>query len=418
MEDVFLNFPDRSSSHRNTHWSDLFQRSEILPGLKQDHVLRVFVTSGQTKGCDSDRQKSNNELAKQLWLSGRLGTTIQKPTSGIFDLWKVAGLKKKLQEGRNHGQAKDYLWPPIYANSSNDECLHDHSAPGKLLEIARKLEDRARKLRSSVQNVIHAVHGAVLSVDAMELLGEKAQTTFLEALVLKHEFETVAECQFIGVQSHFDVDSRMNEVKGEVHELGRYFKQTKRKEAEWNAEAQILNCLIQTYRDCNQFDEELAIQRRDRVIQRRLWFKKHLRLFGDQLRWFNPFYWIVCYIHGLLKSIPVFVLAIIVWVAGLSILYTSTSPDKSLNSCAGFYRGVEDAVTSFFSLGGPIRENNLDQINNRLTRLEANTAEIHTKINVVKYPAGYVAVICLAIVAGFLHLGIFISNLYSSVTRK
>jgi hypothetical protein len=310
-----------------------------------------------------------------------------------------------------------------------------------LLEIAEKLEDRAERLKPTAQSVIRAVQGGVLAIDAMELLGEKAQTTFLEALALKHDFEALAECQFYGVQSHFDVESRMKEIRREVRELGRYFIPKKRKDAEWNAEAKILNCLIRTYRECNQFDEELAIQIRNRRIHRRLWFKKRMWILGDELRWLNPFYWLACYIHGLLKSIPVFVMALVLWVVGLSILYTATSPDSSLNMSEGFYRGVEDAVSSFFSIGSPIRHENgkrpspvtqpstigiqqggieahLGQIDNRLARLEASTSAIHTKVHEVKYTAGYVAVICLAIAAGFLHLGIFVSTLYSTVSRR
>lgn len=441
IEDLFLNFPDRSTKHRDTQWSDLIQRSEKLPGLNQFSVLRIFVTSGQKSGSYDEKKYKNNEFLKKLKNEGRLGKTIIKPSSGIFDLWKMSGLYKNLHDGGRNGQAALFIWPPRNNESTQDEFTHDHSAPGRLLEIATTLITRGEKLLSNVITVEDAVHGAVLAVDAMELLGEKAQTTFLHALALKHEFETKAECHFYGVQNHFDVKSRIKDIKLEVNELSRYFDHSKQKEAKWNAEVSILNRLITNYQESHQFDEQHALQIRSRKIHRRLWFKKKFGYWGDQLRFINPIYWVASYIHGLLKSIPVFLLALIFWIFGLSVLFTVTSPDSNVNSSDGYYRGLEDAFTSFFSIGNPIRHEDpspnlplsdtsvipspkmnmmkhLAQLDNRLSRLEENTRTIHLKIHQVKYPPRYVAIICLAILAGFIHLGVFISHLYSTVSRK
>lgn len=441
IEDLFLNFPDRCDRHLNTRWSDLQVRSQNLPALDGSNVLRMFVTSGQKKGTDEDRLERNRNFREILHEEERLGTMLYKPISGVFDLWKDSGLMSLLCDGRQPGQADGFVWPPHFPDFPESDQNHDHSAPGRLLEIATRLEARAERLLGNVHCAIRAVQGAVLAVEAMELLGEKAQTTFLEALALKHEFETIAECQFYGVQSRFDVRSRMRDVRLEVRELGRYFNQKKRKEAEWNAEAAILNCLIRTYQEYNQFDEELDVQIQNRVIHRRLWFKKRMLIAGDQLRWLNPFYWTACYVHGLLKSVPLFLLALVLWTGGLTFLFSATSPDKSTGLREGLYRGVEDAVTAFFSIGSPTHHGDTNQpspakstslsqarptnltehfarIEQRLLVLETNTAAIHEKVHELQYPAGYVGVICLAVVAGFIHIGIFISHLYTIVSRK
>jgi len=427
IEDLFLNFPDRSDKHRGTHWSDLVQRTEKLHALSQAGILRIFVTSGQRKGTSQDRHERNRTFRESLRLDGRMGTILYKPMSGIFDLWKNAGLMRKLQDGRQYGHADGFIWPPNYDDVTEIDLSHDHSAPGRLLEVATRLVVRAENLLQNVHGVIDAVQGAVLAVEAMELLGEKAQTTFLEALTLKQQFEAIAECQFYGVQSHFDVESRMEDIQLEVRELSRYFSPFKRKEAEWNAEAAILGCLIRAYREYDQFDEELVIQVRNRTLHRRLWFKEKMSMLGDELRWLNPFYWVASYVHFLLKSTSLFVLALVLWVCGLSILFTLTSP---VSQSATLHHGIEDAVSSFFSVGGPIHheDNNsnippapsvqLPPIEQRLEQLESKVSIIHNKVTEERNPPAYVAVICLSILAGFIHIGVFISQLFLIVSRK
>lgn len=413
IEDLFLNFPDRST---DTHWSDLEERSEQLGALNRTGLLRVFVTSGQKKGTDENRRERNRAFLENLRQEGRIGRMLWKPMAGIFNLWKAAGLTRKLRGGRQRGQADGFTWPPRYSGGPDEAPHHDHSAPGRLLEVAARLEARAERLLQNVHCTLRAVQGAVLSSDAMELLGEKAQTTFLEALALKHQFEAVAECQFYGVQSHFDVQSRMKDIQLEVRELGRYFNHRKRKEAEWNAEAAILNCLIHTYQEYNQFDEEQALQARSRVLHRRLWFKKRMWAVGDELRWLNPFYWVTCYMHGLLRSFPVFLLALLMWIGGLSVLYTVAGKADSKP-----VQGFEDAVSSFFSVGSPVHH----EATNAVPTNAPNLENVHGMVRQIladseerKQSFGYVAIICLAIIAGFIHVGVFISHLYSIVSRK
>lgn len=426
IEDICLNFPDRSDKHRGTHWSDLTMRSEKLPVLGHPGVLRTFVTSGQKKGMDHEKSRRNRRVQTDLQVNKRLGTMVYKPTAGIYDLWKASGLFNKLRDGHQRGQADGFYWPPYYSNSPESDT--NHSAPGTLLEVATRLVTRAERLRQNAESAIRAVQGAVLAVDAMELLGEKAQTTFLEALTLKHEFEAIAECQFQGVQMHFDVKSRMKDIRYEISQLSRFFNPSPSicKEAEWNAEAAIISRLIKIYQNYNEFDEELAFQVRSRALNRRLWFKSKMGVFGDELRWANPLYWAPCYVHGLLRSIPLFSLAILLWIGVLSGLFAFASP---ASNSARLHKGFEDAVTSFFSVGSPthhdegtlislLSSSDTSSTEERLSIIEKNMVFIYDKVNEEKYPPQYMAIICLAIIAGFIHIGIFISHLYLISSRK
>jgi len=427
IEDFFLSFPDRSSKHKDTHWSDLTQRSQKLPSLDKLEVLRIFVTSGQNIGIDKKRSEQNDKFRKNLKNTNRLGTVIYKPLGGIYALWKKSRLLKILRGGRLHGQAEGFIWPPNYSDTTKTDLSNNHSAPGRLLEIASKLVKRAEKILQNVHCTIPAVQGAVLAVEVLELLGQKAPTTFLEALSLKHEFEARAECQFYGVQRHPDMKLRMNTIRDEVHNLSYFFKNSKCKETEWNAEVAILNCLLRVYQDYNHLEEELAIQVRNRTLHRRLWSKKTMWIFGNELRWLNPIYWVAGYFHILLRSMSCFLLIILLWIGGLSFLFTYTSPAKQ---SANWHNGIEDAVSSFFSVGSPThhedksltdlrsRNTQMTNLDERLARLETDVASIHDKVHEERNPPGYVAIICLAILAGFIHVGVFISHLYLIVSRK
>jgi hypothetical protein len=115
-----------------------------------------------------------------------------------------------------------------------------------------------------------------------------------------------------------------------------------------------------------------------------MWFLKTFGRFGDRIRWFNPAYIVAWYVEFLLRSIPGFLLAIVVWILGLSVLYgTTTRPAPTLSSA------VENAFVSFFSMQPP----------NDMTGISF----------------GFVV---LAILGGVLHVGVLISHLYAIVSRR
>ena len=400
FEDVFLNYPDRVEGEG---WSDLEKRDQRLSALRTQNVLRVFVTTGQARGTDREKRKANDLHRQCLKQTGQLGSLVHKPIAGIFDLWNESRLRRKFR--RNHGYEPDFDWPPKY--SPKNESEDAHSAPGSLLLIAKHLIDRSEAALGAVQSVNHAVRGAVFATDALELLEGKTPTTALEALALKHQFEVMAECQFYGVQSHFEVSERIREIGRELVPIGSYFQGRNRRCAIWNAEAMILGNLISIFDDNQQFDESLILQARARRVHRRLWFNRVFKAFGDELRWLNPFYWVAAYTHGLLRSIPSFIGLLLIWVIGLGLLFGAVHPNEAAPNRARM--GFENAITSFFSVGGPLQE-------------EPAPAPGASGQPTPKPPAewspSYAGLICLSIVAGFFHLGIFISHVYSIASRK
>ena len=53
------------------------------------------------------------------------------------------------------------------------------------------------------------MYGALLALEAQELLANRTPTTALEALAVRHELEVTAECMFYGVEYNFDVRRRL-----------------------------------------------------------------------------------------------------------------------------------------------------------------------------------------------------------------
>lgn len=416
IEDFFLNYPDRQTRE---HWSDLAVRVQDGQLMALDCAdLRVFVTSGQRRGTSSESRRATRLELRRLRDEGRLGKLVPKPIAGIFDLWRACGLASKFK--RKHGYHPSFDWPPKY--ESDDDSIGDHSAPGALLLIANSLIARAKELED-VDSVTEAVRGAVLANNALELLADKTPTTALEALALKHRFEVMAECRFYGVQSHFDVRTRVAELDREINAIGKFFSAENRTSACWNAEAMILGDLIDIFDDHNQFDESIVLQARARRVHRRLWAKRDMKVFGDQLRWLNPVYWVAAYTDGLLRSIPAFVVILFLWVAGLGLLFGTYSPEGE--SSNRWTMGVQDGVTSFFSIGAPIHERpepwGLPPTTE--ARDAASTESIAEELASIRAKLegpdrGYTALICVSIIAGFFHLGIFISHLYTIASRK
>jgi hypothetical protein len=89
-----------------------------------------------------------------------------------------------------------------------------------------------------------------------------------------------------------------------------------------------------------------------------------------------------------MDSFPRFIGVIAVWVVLLTGLYFWAARGDAWSS-------FEDSVISFFSFGAPIDG-------------RALPASGHP----------YAAVVCLASVSGVFHLGIFVSHLYTLVSRK
>ena len=231
------------------------------------------------------------------------------------------------------------------------------------------------------QSVPEAVHGAVLAVEAQEYLGHRTPTTSLEALALKHQLEVLAECLFYGIEYNMNVKSRFREIQEEVKSIGKWFRPRTRKHSRLNAEVRVISELALRFKDHNQFDEEQECLARIRDLYRHLWFEKN--------KWFAwSIYPVRRYIEFLLISMFRFALAIIFWVIVLGLLYNLLRPAGDAP-----WHGYVDAMTSFFGLQ-PAHD------------LPMSREEHAVGLNMA------------AILLGFVHLGIFISHLYSIVSRR
>jgi hypothetical protein len=396
FEDIFLNFPDKTES--NIHLSKLYcretGRAKYLPGLENSRY-RVFVSSSQTVTMRDGQRELNRSFIKS-GAGADCAREVQKPLSGIFDLKNKARFEQKLKwvsdEGKTmHGVAENFHWPPPKSLMEGGEVT-GHGAPGRLLQIAEFLINRAEKILSEGATSVHeAVTGAVLATDALELLGDRTPTTATQALDLKHNLEVTAECQFSGVEYHIEIQDRLDEIKKESEVLAGWFHPDQKKSAAWNAEMHIVNRIVRILRNYNQFDEEAICMHRVRDLHNHLWTRQKPPIIRTVL------FWLASYASWLMASFGNFVLSLAACVVGLGALHV----------------WLEIADPTWDDL--PARGTILRPIVQGMFKVfpffvGANDLEGDSW--------GVSLILGLAALLGLIHLGIFLSFLYSVISRK
>lgn len=383
FEDIYLNFADRRKSMSRLKERDA--RCRALSSVPN----RIFVTSGHSRTPHEQLTASQNETyLNERTADKRYYTkTLFKPGSGVFDIWKKSGLCDRF--ALNEGKAHSFVWPPL-TDPEKQSTEGTHSAPGRLLWIAERLIQRASKIHGQLDSVTQAVYGATLTLEAQEYLGYRTPTTSLDAIALKHQLEVVAECMFYGIEYHLDTRSRFDEIEREVDCVGTWFRSETRETSELNAEIGMVSDLVLTFRNYNQFSEEQAALIRLRDLHRRLWVRRHRP-------WSWPIWPFRFYIDALLVSIPRFVFAIFCWLIFFGVLYGSlpTQVDREGNGPDLLLHGFEDAIAAFFGMQPP-----------------------HDFLAVEKAGELMVWVTLFIIFMGFVHLGIFVSHLYSIMARR
>jgi len=146
---------------------------------------------------------------------------------------------------------------------------------------------------------------------------------------------------------------------------------------------------VLTFRNHNQFSEEQAGLTKVRDLHRQLWVRRH-----------SPWSWLVWpvryYVDMLLASIPNFVIAIIGWLVVFGILYAlSAHQATAADAGPGVLHGMEDAIAAFFGMQPPPDFEEVEQ-----------TGELMVWLTL------------FVILVGFVHLGIFVSHLYSIMSRR
>jgi hypothetical protein len=367
FEDLFLNFPDSDRDTQKIRFSKLEQRDDYYKGLAGVEK-RIFITVGHQKTPERELSRKNKA---HLRTKGQKFKFLYKPISGIFNLKKGAGI----------GKPAGFKWPPSKLKPGIEGL--EHSAPGRLLLITNWLVKKARDILHSTQSAVESVYGALLALEAQELLANRTPTSALEALALKHQLEVSAECMFYGVQYNFDVKARLQELEKEVHAIGEYFNSGARKISEINARLEIINALALIFKKYNQFDEESLCLKEIRKLHARATLIR-------QKSWYWIFYPIRRYIEILVGSLPLFLLFVLAWPLLFGIIYYYCIPGSQ--GISSFPQAIVESIVTFFSLDRP-------------GFFEYNGIWAKT-------------IVALEIVLGFAHIGIFISYLYNLIFRR
>jgi len=381
FEDMFLNFPDGT---RETPLSDLEERDSKYPGFRNVDN-RIFVTVGHDHIPEERRLKNRSYIKTWKYLK-RKTRTVYKPSGGMYNLLEKGGLIKEYWRSRKED------WLAAMPESDVDETTGGHSAPGRLLLIAEKLIDRAEKIFYEAKKVQDCIHGATLALEAQELLGYRTPTTSLEAIALKHKLEVKAECMFYGVEYNIDVNNRLKEIKYEMDAISRWFNPTIKRRAALNAQKMITTEVMRIFNEHGQFEEEQVCLQNVRSLNRK-WSLLQPGLIGILLYIALPFRY---YFDALVSKLRYFVFALLGWPLFFGVLSWKLGSNYEIISLKNIEKSFslfDHIINSFFTFYG---------------------------LQPVKFPANPAAqILSLAMVmGGFLHLGIFISYLYTLMTRK
>ena len=376
LEDLFMSFADHIKKDPDVSLSNLEHRDKQLPGLDSARQ-RLFISTGLRRRGDRTKWRANQTKWASLKKAGRGGAILYKPVEGIFGLWEDAGLLKRYAKQIKTGCcgfAEGFIWPPPH----NTKALSQgkHSAPGRLLEITDRLILRARDILKDVDQVEEAVQGAVLATEALELLGGRTPTSSLEALSLKHRLEVAAGCMFYGTQFSLRLPLRLKEMQAEIRSIAQWFSPKRRREAGANAELGIVKEIARILRSHSQFKEEQLCLHRERNLMRILTYQKR--------PWLLPLRPLQWYIDFLVGSLPRVAIGALTWVLLSSLFLYGVGQLKVDPSEA-----VLNA-TSIFLGSGPSED--LGALANYLGLLMR--------------------------LGGYLHLGIFISHLYTLESRR
>lgn len=379
FEDLYINFPDwhvpEGVSENQFHLSDIMKRDKVFRRLT--HVKkRVLVTVGHSKSmllskCYPDRLDNTGGKAQEI-------TMILKPCGGFYDVVSKSGLQDVYKQWLENESIIDSF-------DKGHQDIRTHSAPGRLLMVSTLLLQRARTILCCSVNVQECIHGALLALEAKELLGYRTPTTTMEAITLRHQLEVKAECMFYGTEYNMDVKNRFKELKDEINTTSKWFNFRSRKRSSLNAQMGIVMEIMRIFREFGRFDEEQICLNYFRKIKRKLYFSK-----TPWLYFLRP---IRAYVERLVGSLTLFILALFLWpfiFATIAILSDIDLGNLQVSGPVDFEGYITYSFITFYGLY-PV------------CLPEQNAGRI---------------LIMLMILFGFIHLGVFIAHLYTLVSRK
>jgi hypothetical protein len=370
FQDIFLNFPDHIGTEPQSHLPERFEKFSRL----QESERHIFVSVGHRHSASYE---ANRAFFRDQRARGTKIRRVFKPSGGMYNLLKDAGLLNRYWKN-----LKEWIKRTAPPKEPEPEG-GTHSAPGRLVVIAERLNNRAEKILQEAQTVQECILGATLALEASELLGYRTPTTALEAIALRHQLEVKAECMFYGVGYTIDVKSRLKEIEMEVKAVARWFHGSVKKRSLLNAQLSIITEIARIFREYGQFDEEQICLQRLRDLNRRWYFLTH--------PWFIPFWPLRWYVEKLVGSFPAFVMMVLAWPFLFGVLSNLMKAFKNSAEWK-FWDYVAHAYFTFFGL----------------QPLEFSP----------KFPAEWKALAVLIVLTGFLHLGIFIAHLYTLIMRR
>lgn len=148
------------------------------------------------KISECEKKLSECEKSLKVAISNLQYQGLKKPIGSLYDLSKLLNCAKTV--------AADLEVDSGVASSGG------HGAPYLNLAMAESLLQQSRRFnREPVENLL----GALLAGEAYELLLGMSQTTALEALLLQHKHEVMAEVEFPGVSHAISIKGRQKDVE-------------------------------------------------------------------------------------------------------------------------------------------------------------------------------------------------------------
>lgn len=406
LEDLYLGYPDKNVNTpmaildsedgkpcRNSQWSRLKD--------KENTRTRHFITTGIGVSQKNENEKLNRQYRRNLRDDNRGGLEAKKPTSGIFGLWHELKLDRTLHDRDEFGKiyresAPGFFWPPNKNHSVDNDEGGGHSAPGLLLLVSQTLIERATSLFSKVESIQDALKGAVMATSALELLGPKTPGTAREALILKHCFEVKAECLFGGVQHGIDLKQRFAEINNEVKLLSQWFGRENRKVAGLDIRLSIICRLKRIFNEHDEFEDEEICRREVAILKRQLWLRKKK---PNPLEWLAvPIVWpLRTYIEYLMGSLTRLVTAIFAWIVVLTGLFALLPLIPSLHLA--------------------IQSSNEPMSSSMLPLWQSWFSFFASEPSHINHWAWF-GLTALTSLTGFIHLGVFIAQLYTNLSRR
>lgn len=232
------------------------QNYKVLDTIQKNK--RLFIT-----GVAENMERKDTDYGEQI---------IDKPYEGVYHLQEyiLESTKEYLTNspGENYlglwEQFKSLQYKNAYRCDNTDtpkppkDTSSSHSASNRILIIADSLIERSRKILYAAKSCQDAVHGAVLALEAKELLHGRSMTTALEAVSLQHQMEVRAECGFYGVAHDIKIEPRFKDITKDVDAIININNKPELKKLaqSYNAQVEIINNIRLVFGEYEQFDEE------------------------------------------------------------------------------------------------------------------------------------------------------------------